>query len=67
MHQDYILASLRNLIIDMDGVLYRGGEPIAGAGDLIELLRQYDISFRLATNNATRTPQQFVHKLKVRW
>ena len=63
MNQDKILASLRNLIIDMDGVLYRGDEPITGASDLIEFLRRHHIGFRLATNNATRTPQQFARKL----
>lgn len=29
------LASLRNLVIDMDGVLYRGDEAISGSADLI--------------------------------
>ncbi|MGD8904989.1 MAG: haloacid dehalogenase, partial [Anaerolineae bacterium] len=63
MNRDNMLGGLRNLIIDMDGVLYRGGEAIAGADRLIDFLRQRDIGFRLATNNATRTPQQFVDKL----
>ena len=47
----------------MDGVLYRGDEAIAGTRELIDFLRQQGIGFVLATNNATRTPQQFVDKL----
>jgi 4-nitrophenyl phosphatase len=63
MNQDEILRSLRHLIIDMDGVLYRGDEAIAGTGELLGLLRRRGIGFVLATNNSTQTPQQFVDKL----
>jgi 4-nitrophenyl phosphatase len=58
-----ILGSLRHLVVDMDGVLYRGDEAIAGSVDLIEFMRGQGFGFVLATNNATRTPQQFVEKL----
>lgn len=47
----------------MDGVLYRGSEVIPGTGEFIEFLRRNGIAFVLATNNATRTQQQFVEKL----
>lgn len=63
MNQEHILRSLRNLIIDMDGVLHRGNEVIPGARELIDFSRQQGIGFTLATNNATRTPQQFVDRL----
>ncbi len=63
MSQEIALRNLRNLVIDMDGVLYRGNEPIAGTRELIDFLREREIGFVLATNNATRTPQQFVDKL----
>ncbi len=63
MKFEEILRTLGHLIIDMDGVLYRGNEGIPGAGELIDFLRQQGIGFVLATNNATRTPQQFVDKL----
>ncbi len=57
------LSNLTHLIIDMDGVLYRGRAAIPGAGDFIESLRARGIGFVLATNNSTRTPQQYVDKL----
>ena len=63
MSQKSALQSLRNLVIDMDGVLYRGNQLIAGTRELIGFLRERKIGFVLATNNATRTPQQFVDKL----
>ena len=57
------LRSLRHLIIDMDGVLYRGDEAIPGTKGFLRFLREQSISFVLATNNSTRTPQQYVDKL----
>lgn len=47
----------------MDGVLYRGAEMIPGTPQFLAFLREQSIGFVLATNNATRTPQQFVDKL----
>jgi 4-nitrophenyl phosphatase len=58
-----ILPGLRHLIIDMDGVLYRGDETIPGTREFVRFLRQQGIGFVMATNNATRTPRQFVDKL----
>jgi 4-nitrophenyl phosphatase len=58
-----VLRSLRHLIIDMDGVLYRGNEAIPGTASFVNFLRQRGVGFVLATNNSTRTPQQYVDKL----
>jgi 4-nitrophenyl phosphatase len=58
-----ILRCLQHLIIDMDGVLYRGSQAIPGVGGFIGFLRERGIPFVLATNNSTRTPQQYVDKL----
>jgi 4-nitrophenyl phosphatase len=63
MDQSETLRRIGHLIIDMDGVLYRGSEAIPGTAGFIEFLRERGIGFVLATNNATRTPQQFVDKL----
>ncbi len=56
-------SRIRNLLIDLDGVLYRGMTVLPGARDFIGWLREMDIGFRLVTNNATLTPQQYVEKL----
>jgi 4-nitrophenyl phosphatase len=63
MNQEIDLSNIRHLIIDMDGVLYRGNEIIPGVREFMRFLREQGIRFVLATNNATRTPQQFVDKL----
>ncbi len=50
-------------LIDMDGVLYRGEEVIAGASDFIRQLREHEVPFRLLTNNSQRTRRDVVARL----
>ncbi|MBL4638248.1 MAG: HAD-IIA family hydrolase [Proteobacteria bacterium] len=57
------LDNLGGLIIDMDGVLWHGNNPIAGLGDFFVTLREFAIPFILATNNASLTQQQYIDKL----
>jgi len=57
------LITIRHLIIDMDGVLYRESDAIPGLVDFFGFLRQRDTRFVLATNNSTRTPAQYVEKM----
>jgi 4-nitrophenyl phosphatase len=57
------LAKIKHLIIDMDGVLYLGNQPMPRLCEFFEFLRERSISFILATNNSTRTPQEYVDKL----
>jgi len=63
VNQAETLRKLRHLIIDMDGVLYRGNEAIPGMDGFVRFLREWGIGFVLATNNSTRTLQQYVDKL----
>lgn len=51
------------LLIDMDGVLYRGPELIPGADLFIQQLRIRDIPFKLLTNNSQRTRRDVVAKV----
>jgi 4-nitrophenyl phosphatase len=57
------LRPIENLIIDMDGVLYRGDEAIPGVKEFFAFLRERPIGFILATNNSTRSARQYVDKL----
>lgn len=57
------LAKYNALLLDMDGVLYRGHHRLAGADTLIEFCRQRGIKTACITNNATMTPSQFAEKL----
>ena len=51
-------------LIDMDGVIYRGGELINGADDFINSLIEKDVPFRFMTNNSQRTRLDVVGRLK---
>ena len=57
------LTSIRSLIIDMDGVLYRGDQPIPGVAEFFQFLSDHSINYLCATNNPTLTPQQYTEKL----
>jgi len=60
---DSALAGVHGVIIDMDGVLFRGTLPILGASEFLGFLEIQDIPFLLLTNNSTRTAEQYVSKL----
>jgi len=47
----------------MDGVLWRGDEPMPGLQEFFAFLRQHRFDFILATNNSSRLPEQYVAKL----
>jgi 4-nitrophenyl phosphatase len=57
------LKKITNLIIDMDGVLYRGDQPMPRLREFFAFLRKRPVAFILATNNSTRTPQEYADKL----
>lgn len=50
-------------IIDMDGVLWHGDKPLPGLTDFFQILRDHNLRFILATNNASLTAAQYVGKL----
>ena len=56
-------TNIRALIIDMDGVLWHGDQPMPGLTDFFQTLRDQQIPFILATNNARLTQEQYVIKL----
>lgn len=56
-------SNIRGLIIDMDGVLWHGSQAIPGLAAFFQTLRDRQIRFILATNNASLTPRQYVDKL----
>ncbi len=51
------------LIIDMDGVIYRGSKPLPHAKEFIEFLQENGVEFVFATNNSTKTREMFAEKL----
>jgi len=58
------LAQYRYLITDMDGVLWRGREPMPGLVDFFQFLRRRDIRYVCATNNASTLPEKLAERLQ---
>lgn len=54
---------LRLVIFDLDGVVYRGDEPIRGASELVRWLHDRGVIVRFATNNSMVTRQGYVERL----
>jgi len=57
------LASLRALIIDVDGVLWRGSRRMPGVPAFLGFLRARGIPFIIATNNAMRPVSDIIDRL----
>ncbi|HOT90240.1 MAG TPA: HAD-IIA family hydrolase [Anaerolineae bacterium] len=56
-------GAVKGVICDMDGVLWRGETPLPGLHEFFALLESRHIGYVLATNNASKTPEQYVEKL----
>ena len=57
------IDNIGGLIIDMDGVLWHGKQALPGLQPFFSLLRDKQLPFILATNNASLTQQQYIDKL----
>ncbi|SFD94367.1 4-nitrophenyl phosphatase [Lentibacillus persicus] len=51
-------------IIDLDGTMYRGDEPIEFASEFIEALRAKHVPYLFITNNSSKTQAQVSDKLQ---
>lgn len=56
--------TLRGLLIDLDGTLYHGGIMIPGADELIQMLREQELSYLFVTNNSTAAPEVVAERLQ---
>jgi 4-nitrophenyl phosphatase len=55
--------TLRLVIFDLDGVIYRGRQPVSGAAELVAGLRDAGLLVRFATNNSMATRAMYVPRL----
>jgi len=55
---------LRGLLIDIDGVLRVGDQPIPGAGEAIEALRRREVPFRFLTNVTRKSRAEEAERLR---
>ncbi|HEX9387500.1 MAG TPA: HAD-IIA family hydrolase [Anaerolineales bacterium] len=59
-----IPENIKALILDMDGVVWRGDSPIGDLAATFQRMRERGLKFVFATNNSTKTSEQYVAKLK---
>ena len=55
---------IKALILDMDGVLWRDEQPIGNLAEIFTQLQNKGLKVVLATNNSTKTVQQYLEKLR---
>ncbi|MFC4772900.1 TIGR01457 family HAD-type hydrolase [Enterococcus hermanniensis] len=53
----------KGYLIDLDGTIYRGSEPIPAGRRFVEQLQARQIPFLFLTNNTTKTPQTVADRL----
>jgi 4-nitrophenyl phosphatase len=53
----------RLVIFDLDGVVYRGPDPVPGAAELVAALRAAGMAVRFATNNSMATRSVYAERL----
>jgi 4-nitrophenyl phosphatase len=57
-------STVKGLILDMDGVLWTDTAPIGNLPRTFARIRELGLAVTLATNNSTRTIDQYVEKLR---
>jgi 4-nitrophenyl phosphatase len=58
------LERAKSYIIDMDGVIYRGDLCLPYVPEFLQALEDRGIPYLMATNNSTKSPDEFATKLK---
>jgi HAD superfamily hydrolase (TIGR01457 family) len=56
-------SPIKSLIIDMDGVIWRSDAPIGDLAAIFHRIRARNLKFVFATNNSTKTSEQYVARL----
>ncbi len=62
-----LLAAIRAIIIDFDGTVARGSQPLPGLDEFFVLLHQRQIAFTIATNNTGIDLRLAALSLAARW
>lgn len=58
-----IPSNIKALILDMDGVIWKGDAPIGNLPEIFARIRERGLKFVFATNNGTKTPEEYQQKL----
>jgi 4-nitrophenyl phosphatase len=57
------LKDINAIMIDIDGTLLRGNQPLPGMVEFFNFLNAHKIKFKVASNNATKTLQTYQQKI----
>lgn len=57
-------SNIKALILDMDGVIWKADAPIGDLAATFQRIRARGLEYVFATNNSTKTSQQYVDRLK---
>lgn len=57
------MQTIKGVVMDMDGVLWRGDTPLPGMQAFMAFLRAQGVPFALATNNSSKSPADYINKL----
>ena len=60
-----MLSNIKGILLDLDGVLCIGETPIPGAAEVIQLMKEKEIPFRIATNYTTLSRTSLFTKLNL--
>lgn len=63
MNRNFNLQTIKALVIDVDGTLWRGSRPLPGLAPFFNFLQRRGIAFTIVTNNSAHTPRQYHQKL----
>ena len=58
-----MIQAVQSLILDMDGVLWRGDQALGDLPAVFSTIRALELKFVLATNNSTRTVDMYMQRL----
>ncbi|MBL8063132.1 MAG: HAD-IIA family hydrolase [Anaerolineales bacterium] len=59
-----IPSNIKALILDMDGVIWKSDAPIGDLPATFNRIRERGLKFVFATNNGTKTPEEYQEKLR---
>ena len=59
------MTAQKNYLMDMDGVLLKGGTVIPGAEQFVERLKERGAEFLVLTNNPMYTPRDLAHRMHI--
>ncbi len=57
------MNKIKSLIFDMDGVLWKDENPLVDLKHVFESIKDHNINYAFATNNSTKTPEEYHQKL----